>query len=272
MGHPEPPDELSPLRFFDVPGQDLVWRWVLPGPSAIEGPQSTQAKVATSAMKHAGKRRNSNECCGAYGHELQFQEFKWLIDWCAVRGTNLFFPHAFYYSIRGPRRNERPPDVGPNSPWWDGFERFATYCARLCWLNTDSEHVCEVAILEENGRAPWRSAKECLQRQIDFDYLSLRDVARLADAYRFVLMGSEGIDFEELPRTLDVESHADLRVRHVRKAGREIYLVHNEGRDRLDLELPGTFTRVDPYDLRSVRTSGRLELAPLELCLLISGT
>lgn len=36
----------------------------------------------------------------------------------AVRGVNLFIPHAFYYSIEGERKGERPPDVGPNSIWW----------------------------------------------------------------------------------------------------------------------------------------------------------
>ena len=40
-----------------------------------------------------------------------------LSRWCAARGVNLFIPHAFYYSIEGKRKEERPPDVGPNSIW-----------------------------------------------------------------------------------------------------------------------------------------------------------
>lgn len=265
MGHPEAPDDPSPLRFFDVPGQDLVWRWVLPGKSAIEGPQSTQAKAAASVAKHTGRRRNSNELCGAYGHELTFEEFKWLVDWCAVRGTNLFFPHAFYYSTRGPRRDERPPDVGPNSPWWDGFERFARYCARLCWLNTDSEHVCDVAILEKDGRFPPEPAKALFQRQIDFDYLALRDLPEWGSRYRTIVDGEvpEGIS-----RTLAVESHPDLRVRHVRKAGGDLYLVHNEGASPLDLALEGEFVRIDPMTLQSVPTRRRLCLVAFELVVL----
>lgn len=260
MGHPEPPDDPSPLRFFDVPGQDLVWRWVLPGPTAIEGPQSVQAKAAASVAKHLGRRRNSNELCGAFGHELTFQEFKWLVDWCAVRGTNLFFPHAFYYSIRGLRRDERPPDVGPHSPWWLDFAAFARYAARLCWLNTDSEHVCEVAILERNGVFPWEPAKELYQRQIDFDY-----VTEPTEAYRIVV---QDIIPEDLPRTLAIESHPDLRVRHVRKAGWDWYLVHNEGDKALSLGLEGEFEAVDLVSLERVGLEGVVKVAGFEMALI----
>ncbi|RYG26769.1 hypothetical protein EON82_02030 [bacterium] len=268
MGHPEPPDDPSPLRFFDVPGQDLVWRWVLPGPTAIEGPQSVQAKAAASIAKHTGKRRNSNELAGAYGHELTFTELKWLVDWCAVRGCNLFFPHAFYYSIRGPRRDERPPDVGPNSPWWNGFEAFAKYCARLAWLNTDSEHVCDVAILETDGRFPWESAKTLFQRQIDFDYLSLRDYEAWASQYTTIIDGDVPPD---LPRTLAIESHPDLRVRHVRKAGQSLYLVQNEGPQNLSLTLDENFMRIDPMTVTTSSTDRKLSLKGFELSVLTVG-
>jgi hypothetical protein len=177
MGHPAEPTDLGLERYFHVPGQDLVWRWVLPNhPTALEGPESTQAKCSSSAMIHLGRRRNSNECFGAYGHELTYQETRWLVDWCFVRGVNMLMPHAFYYSVRGPRWDERPPDVGPNSAWWDGYEKFAGYCQRMCWLNSDSQHICHTAILGEATHLPWSAAKACFQNQRDFNYLEMRDL------------------------------------------------------------------------------------------------
>ncbi len=177
-GHPAEPDGTAHMRYFHWPGQDIVWRFIEPEqPSALEGRQSTQAKAAASVMLHSGRRRNANEFCGAYGHELTFDEMRWLAHWLIVRGCNLLIPHAFYYSTRGPRRDERPPDVGPNSPWWDdGFRAFADACRRLCWLNTDSEQVCHVAILGENHNLPWRAARACYEHQIDFNYLDVRDL------------------------------------------------------------------------------------------------
>ncbi len=174
-GHPADPDDIGHLRHFHIPGQDIVWRYIEPGkPSALEGSQSTQAKCASSAMIHLGRRRNSNEYCGAYGHNFTFEEMKWLANWLIVRGCNLLYPHAFYYSVRGPRIDERPPDVGPNNVWWDDFKPFADATRRLCWLNTDCVPVCELAILGLNDYLPWQAAKVCFQHQRDFNYLEAR--------------------------------------------------------------------------------------------------
>jgi hypothetical protein len=157
-----------------MPGQDLVWRYVEPGPKALEGPHSTMAKCASSAMIHLGARRNSNEIYGAYGHNLTYDEMEWLSNWCFVRGHNFLMPHAFYYSVRGPRLDERPPDVGPNASWWNSYKPYADACRRLSWLNTDSRHVCELAILAEATYLPDKAAKVCYQSQRDFNYLEIR--------------------------------------------------------------------------------------------------
>ncbi len=173
-GHPASSMDIGAERYFQIPGQDLVWRYVVPGKSALEGQHSTMAKCASSAMIHLLRRRNANELYGAYGHNLTFEEMQWLAGWGLVRGHNLLYPHAFYYSVRGPRRDERPPDVGPNSGWWDRYRPYADFCRRLCWLNTDSQHRAEVAILADANRLPDQSARVCFQNQIDFNYLEVR--------------------------------------------------------------------------------------------------
>jgi hypothetical protein len=174
-GHPEGADDIGALRYFHIPGQDLVWRWVLPDRrSALSGPQSTQGKCASSAALHLGRRRNANELCGAYGHELTWDEMTWLANWCFIRGANLLYPHAFYYSVRGSRWDERPPDVGPHAAWWDHYRQYADACRLLSSLNTDSIHVCNIAILGEADRLPWRAARVCFQHQRDFNYLEER--------------------------------------------------------------------------------------------------
>jgi len=174
-GHPAESDDLGMLRYFQIPGQDVVWRYIEPGKeTAIAGPHSTLAKCASSAMLHLGRRRNINEFAGAYGHSLTYAEYRWLALWLLIRGCNMLSPHAFYYSVRGPRVDERPRDVGPNSPWWDRYAAFAEMTGRLCWLNTDSEHVCSIAILGQDNRLPWESARVCFENQIDFNYIEDR--------------------------------------------------------------------------------------------------
>lgn len=176
MGHPAGSMDIGAERYFQIPGQDLVWRYVEPGPKALEGQHSTMAKCASSAMLHLGFRRNANELYGAYGHNLTYDEMEWLANWCFVRGQNFLIPHAFFYSIRGPRFDERPPDVGPNSSWWSNYKSYADACRRLSWLNTDSKQVCDVAILCEATWLPDKSAKIFYQHQRDFNYLEIRQL------------------------------------------------------------------------------------------------
>jgi len=208
-GHPAAPDAIGHLRHFHIPGQDIVWRYIEPGkPSALEGAQSTQAKCASSAMIHLGRRRNSNEYCGAYGHSFTFEEMKWLTNWLVVRGCNMLYPHAFYYSIRGPRIDERPPDVGPNSPWWEQYRPYADSCRRLCWLNTDSKHICGLAILGRSDYLPWRSAKVCFQHQRDFNYLEARHL------WEDARVTAEGIDIAGMHyRALIIEDEPPRRAK-----------------------------------------------------------
>jgi hypothetical protein len=222
-GHPVSGDVIGPLRFFHIPGQDLVWRWVLPDhPTSLEGPESTQAKCSASAMLHGGRRRNANECYGAYGHGFTWQEMLWLANWCFVRGVNLLYPHAFYYSLRGPRRDERPPDVGPHAVWWPDYPRYADACRRLSWLNADSQHICHIAILGKAHRLPWRAAKVCFQRQRDFNYLEERHLWEGAvvdeDGVHLAGMTYRALILEEAP-----DQRAAPAIQRLEQAGRVIH-------------------------------------------------
>ena len=181
-GHPQWTDDLGSERFFQIPGQDLVGGTILPGKpdsiyggeSSIYGRESVQAKCISSAMTHLSRRQCSEELLGGYGHSLTYEQVKWLTDWSLVRGVTLLFPHAFFYSVRGHRRNEAPPDVGPNSPWWDGYRKYADYCRRMCYIGTDAQHVCDVAILADSCFVPWRAARILFTYQHDFNYLEAR--------------------------------------------------------------------------------------------------
>ncbi|MDO5579990.1 MAG: hypothetical protein Q4G69_02550 [Planctomycetia bacterium] len=175
-GHPEASSDFGILRKMGIPGQDIVWRYIEPGEKAFSPEHSMMGKVASSAMLHAGERRNLNEICGAFGHDLTFEEMQWVANWCIIRGQNLLVPHAFYYSIRGPRWEERPPDVGPNAVWWNRFKPFADQCSRLCWLNTDCQPIIRIALLAPAKNVSSAGTKTLFENQIDFNYLEYRDL------------------------------------------------------------------------------------------------
>ncbi len=171
-GHPAGPMDIGVARHFQLPGQDVVWRYLEPfKDKSMEGAQSTMAKSSASAQVHQGRARNLNECFGAYGWEFSWEEMRWLTNWLLVRGVNMLSPHAFYYSVRGPRRDERPPDVGPNNLWWPRYKTYADYCRRVCWLLSQGRHVCPIAVLGSPTFLPWRAARILYEHQRDFNYL-----------------------------------------------------------------------------------------------------
>jgi len=188
-GHPAESDDIGLLEHFHIPGQDVVWRYVAPeDDKAITGTHSTMGKCSSDAARHRGRRRNLNESFGVCGIEggwsLTADNMKWYLDWLFVRGVNLISPHAFYYSIRGERRDERPPDVGPNNIWWSEYSQFARYIKRMSWLMTDSVNHAEVAVLAQSAFLPWKIVKPLYERQIEFNYLEeelLLNASQLVD-------------------------------------------------------------------------------------------
>ena len=176
-GHPHNSNDIGFLKFFQIPCQDMVWRYVDPDEeNGIVGHHSTMGKCSSDSARHRGRRRNGNEVFGACGlkedpWKLTSADMKWYLDWLFVRGVNLIIPHAFYYSLRDDRVNERPPDVGPNSIWWTHYEWITAYIKRLCWLNTDSHNVTDVAVLCTKEHLPWEAMQTLYQKQIEFNYL-----------------------------------------------------------------------------------------------------
>lgn len=203
-GHPAGSMDIGTLKYFHIPGQDVVWRYLEPfQDKSIEGPHSTMGKCSSSAKINYGRSRNMNECFGAYGWEFTWEEMRWLSDWLLVRGVDMLSPHAFYYSVRGDRRNERPPDVGPNNTWWDRYKPYADYCRRISWMNAQGAQVCDIAVLGSATSLPWRAARVLFEHQRDFNYI---DTATLLNRTK---ISEEGLVIGNMKYALLIVDGAD---------------------------------------------------------------
>ncbi len=176
MGHPAESADIDEEKYFHIPGQDLVFRWVSPELGGTKGKDSVMAKCSSDAARHMERRRNSNECFGVCSREGKAWYFtggdmKWFIDWLGVRGVNLYIPHAFYYSLLDRRKDERPPDVGPGNIWWKHYKHYSVYMKRISYLMTDSKNGAKVAVLCESGRMPFAEMESFYENQIEFNYL-----------------------------------------------------------------------------------------------------
>ena len=176
MWHPEASDDVEEELYFQIPGQDLIMRRVSPETGGLLEFDSVQARLCADIARHLGRRRNANECFGVCSRkpwEWHFtgRDMIWYINWLSIRGVNLLVPHAFYYSTAGKRKEERPPDVGPNNIWWPHYRRISDYIKRLSFLMTDSVNGARVAVLVDNNRVPYREIACLYENQIEFNYL-----------------------------------------------------------------------------------------------------
>lgn len=188
-GHPESSSDIHLLSHFGIPCQDIVWRYLYPGePTNLQGVHSTMGKCASDSARHRQKRRNGNECFGVCGHKddpyaFERADMKWYLDWLFARGCNLIIPHAFYYSLRDARKDERPPEVGMHSVFWGEYKEISDYIKRCCAINTDSVNVTDIAVLCTERELPDKAVRVLYENQVEFNYLerSLLDRVTLHD-------------------------------------------------------------------------------------------
>ena len=177
MGHPEKSTDIGYLNYFHIPCQDVVWRFVAPEDELyITGEHSTMAKCSSDSARHRHKRRNGNECFGVCSKPETPEVFteldmRWYLNWLFVRGVNPVVPHAFYYSVRGDRGLERPPEVGMHNPFWPRYGELSAYIRRLCAMLTDVHNGARVAVLCTADQLSWQIARPLFEGQIEFNYL-----------------------------------------------------------------------------------------------------
>ena len=186
-----------------------------------------------------------------------------------MRGVNLFIPHAFYYSIRGKRKDERPPDVGPHSIWWAHYEAWSTYWRRLSWLMTDIDLHAETAVLCRNRDLCPDTVRPLFERQIGFQYIpesyfpacTVEDGALWLHGHRYTAVLGDKALFPDAAHpevsALEPDCRCDppqpmLRCASFNKEGRACWLLVNEGntpiKTRLTLPVDAPLCRYDLWN------------------------
>ena len=259
MGHPHKGDDIECEKYFHVPGQDIVLRWIAPEKGGLSGGnESAQGKCSADAARVMGRRRNSNECYGACCKDnipwnFNGGDLKWYTDWLGVRGVNFFIPHAFYYSVTEKRKDERPPDVGPNNIWWKHFGTIATYIKRISCLMTDSKNATKVVVPCKNRELSIEEVAPLYENQVEFNYVpesfiteeNVKDgVLTIGEnSYEYAYFDKNGVlptlkqakDISELPeRTVYLDKpFKDLRATHIIEDGVDVFFFTNEGEEEI---------------------------------------
>lgn len=241
-GHPEKSDDVSPLFSFDIPGQDLVFRFVAPETGDTVGLNSVLGKVPADIAEYIGAKRNMCEVLGVCGKAdnawyLPPSDIKWFLDYLAVRGTSAFVLHAFYFSLEGKRKDERPPDVGMSNLWWDDYKYFSDYIKRVSFLNSEIKSASETAIVCNDGDVPVELAEAFYKHQVEFTYLPKFLIEDKNCSAKFSrIIDSEEFDFNKLleERALIFNNpQPNIRINHFYKQSVEVMVVSNVGETKI---------------------------------------
>lgn len=241
FGHPAHSDDVSELYSFSIPGQDLIARFVSPETGDTEGFNSVLGKVPADVAELRGIKRNMCEALGVCGKEddpwhLPPGDIKWYLDYLAVRGVNMFVLHAFYYSLRGKRKEERPPDIGYNNVWWQDYSYFSEYIKRISFIMSDIRSLSDVAIEVSNQNVPYKEVKELYKNQIQFTYLPEFEKDKNHE-FRYKYSENDPINVSKLKKERKVffESfQPDVRIKHFVKGGFECCFVVNAGEKNIN--------------------------------------
>lgn len=115
-------------RSMHVPGIDHLGL-------TISGRLLTARRLTSVANQFEMPRRMS-ELFGITGHNMNFEDRKWIAGWHAIHGINHFVPHLTAYSLKGLRKRDYPPTFSYHQPYWAFNNKIEDYMARLAYATT----------------------------------------------------------------------------------------------------------------------------------------
>ncbi len=229
MGHMDGDDKplgygcyyvMRALRCFDVPGVDVIWRQIFPAEKPTEWHPVTGVtcenkffpRYASSAAAQIGIGRALTESFGVYGEAVTFEEMRYVLQFQAVRGINIFNLFGIPYGRRGRFMTGELPFFTEKHacyadlPAFNAFMERLAYVASIGYSNNRTALYIPVrdlwAGLSEHGDVFEALAAKLESMQIPFDIVDddvLRDADGEALAKGCISMGKACYDTVILP-------------------------------------------------------------------------
>ncbi len=125
-------------RHMQMPGIDQLGLHY----SLLNSPRSV-----SSVANQYGIPRRLSESYGISGHNMNFEDRKWLLDWLTINGINFICPHLALYSMKGERKRDYPPNFSPAQPYWTYNKLFEDYTGRMCYVSTIGEYSADILVV-----------------------------------------------------------------------------------------------------------------------------
>lgn len=140
---------IEALRNMDVPGIDVIWNQIkVPygGRKIMDEGEGFFPRLASSAARQSGNRFALTESLGVYGEGLTFDEIRYILNYQAVRGINLFNLMDISYAKDGFYNLVERPVFSPQKPGYKNTKVLSDYFKRISYLLSLGERVEDNAL------------------------------------------------------------------------------------------------------------------------------
>ena len=151
-------------EYMDIPGVDSLRRM-------INDPRIP--KQVGSVAEQLGKKFVLSESFAMGGWDMNFEEMRWIAGWQFVNGVNLICEHLEAYSLKGLRKRDYPPSLFYQQTWWQEYQRFMDYLARLSVLLTEGTKLVDVLLIHpmHSGWISYDGTNNETIRKLDVDFI-----------------------------------------------------------------------------------------------------
>lgn len=141
------------LRAMDVPGVDVIWRQIFPGPQLPKvepwAPLCANTffpRYASSASHQTGAKLSLAELFGVYGMGMTFSQRRWVSNFLFVRGINILNPMTLEHSYEGRQYAGAYAGFSDKTPGADDLYGYNLWAARASYLMSAGQPIADAAL------------------------------------------------------------------------------------------------------------------------------
>jgi len=169
-------------EYYHIPGVDFLGRRI----------GSPVTPLQCSSVAHQmGRKQVLTESFALCGHNVSFDELKWVVEWQMVRGINLLCPHLEGYSLRGIRKRDYPPAMNYQQPWWKDYKHFVDAMSRIGMLIAEGRTDFETLLIHPQSTAWAIYADDHVDEVREYNQKFLDAIAKLEGKHILFDLGDE---------------------------------------------------------------------------------
>lgn len=135
-------------------------------------------KQCASIGNQFRRKRLLCEIFGVSGHQMTFEDQKWIADFHFALGITFLSQHLVLYSMTGERKRDYPPTFSYHQPYWSYYNKINDYMARVSYFCSQGEYLCDTLVLHPIGSV-WatfaRKAGKAVSSSYDADLVRLQN-------------------------------------------------------------------------------------------------